>query len=330
MVNTVYLNRSLSYVDFNSYYDEDKNKFYLSFQFDVPRSLEIESDIVPSVKTHSISIINLTCTLTLISSKNIVSKEIIMKPDRRQLKINLATNLTFYRQVDQLELENLLEWRKGGDVTLKWSFYGNGLADINGHTILLTLSYDSTSGFISPHISQNKWDSIVRNYKLDDKFISEYYLSIPDNLRQKDNKFLNKTLSDLNTMILNLNNAKDRLRKASNASDYKAVMVDVKRSLDSIKNFEINPTVAKQFLVDSGTFSDRDVGGGEKASLEVTGRIRDIMEQIYKISSKAAHTELERGGLKFEMNPDREDALFVFESSLCILKYFVEKFKKVN
>jgi hypothetical protein len=71
------------------------------------------------------------------------------------------------------------------------------------------------------------------------------------------------------------------------------------------------------------------VGGGEKASLEVTGRIKDIMEQIYKISSKAAHTELERGGLKFKMNPDR-DALFVFESSLCILKYFVEKFKKVN
>jgi hypothetical protein len=33
------------------------------------------------------------------------------------------------------------------------------------------------------------------------------------------------------------------------------------------------------------------------------------MENIYEISSKPAHTELKKGGLKFEMNPDKEDAL---------------------
>ncbi|MFL6457814.1 MAG: hypothetical protein ACJ71G_12735 [Nitrososphaeraceae archaeon] len=39
---------------------------------------------------------------------------------------------------------------------------------------------------------------------------------------------------------------------------------------------------------------------------------------------------LKKGGLKFEMNPDKEDALFVFESSLSLLRYFIEKLKKLN
>jgi hypothetical protein len=60
------------------------------------------------------------------------------------------------------------------------------------------------------------------------------------------------------------------------------------------------------------------------------GRIKCIMENIYEISSKPAHTGLKKGGLKFDTSPDREDALFVFESSLCLLEYFMEKFKKLN
>jgi hypothetical protein len=74
---------------------------------------------------------------------------------------------------------------------------------------------------VPPHISQNKWDLIVTKCKLDDKFISEYPLSIPDSLRQKTSPFLNQILSDLTSMVINLNNAKDRIRKESNTSDYK-------------------------------------------------------------------------------------------------------------
>jgi hypothetical protein len=165
---------------------------------------------------------------------------------------------------------------------------------------------------------------------LDDKFISEHSISIPENLGHKNSQFLKQILSDLTTMTINLNNAKDRIRKSSNASDYKAVMGDVKSALDSIKNFLVTTVNAKEFLVDSRTFMDRDSGGGEKAALEVIGRIRSIMEHIYEISSKPAHTGLKKKGLRFEMSPDREDALFVFESSLCLLEYFMEKFKKLH
>jgi hypothetical protein len=334
MANVVYLNKSLSYVDFNPQYNQAKDRFYLSIQFFVKKYLRIESNILQSMKTPRISIISSTLVLTLTSSHNKEKKEIIMRlptdADPLQLNISLGSNLTFYKRIDRLELENLLEWRKGGDVTLSWLFYGNGLTGINGHTILSALAYDSNLSFTPPHISQNKWDFIVRNCRLDDKYIIEHSLSIPENLHQKKNQFLKQVLYDVTTMSTNLNNAKDRIRKANNTSDYKAVMGDVKSSLDSIRNLQISPTNAKQFLVDSKTFVDRDVGGGEKAALEVIGRLKEIMEHIYKISSKPAHTGLEKRGLKFEMNPDREDALFVFESSLCILRYFIEKFKKLS
>jgi hypothetical protein len=78
----------------------------------------------------------------------------------------------------------------------------------------------------------------------------------------------------------------------------------------------------------SNTFIDIDVGGAEQAALEVIGRLKNIIVHIYQISSKPAH--IQRGGLRFQMNADKEDALFLFESSVCILKYFIEKFKKLN
>jgi hypothetical protein len=130
-------------------------------------------------------------------------------------------------------------------------------------------------------------------------------------------------------MSKNLNSAKDRIRKANSPSDYKAVIGDIKTSLDSIKNLQTSPTNAREFLVDSKTFIDIDVGGAEQAALEIIGRLKDIMDHIYQISSKPAHVQKARG-LKFEMNPDREDALFLFEISVCILNYFIEKFKKLN
>jgi hypothetical protein len=59
-------------------------------------------------------------------------------------------------------------------------------------------------------------------------------------------------------MSKNLNSAKDRIRKANSPSDYKAVIGDIKTSLDSIKNLQTSPTNAREFLVDSKTFIDID------------------------------------------------------------------------
>jgi hypothetical protein len=249
MASKVYLNRSLSYVDINPQYDHATNKCYIIFQLFVGKSPIIEST-VPPIKVSKISIVNLICTLKLKSSNNEEKKEIVMKlptkQDPIQLNISLGSNLTFYKEIKPLELESLFEWRRGGDIALTWIFRGNGLADINGKTRLLELSYDPDSSFVSPNISQNKWDLMLnRCGGLKDKFISEHSISIPENLGHKNSQFLNQILADLTTMMINLNNAKDRIRKASNASDYKAVMGDVKSALDSLKNFSVTTVNAR-------------------------------------------------------------------------------------
>jgi hypothetical protein len=52
MTDTVYLNRSLSYVDISPHYDHAANKCYLLFQLDVINSPIIESDTVPAMKRN--------------------------------------------------------------------------------------------------------------------------------------------------------------------------------------------------------------------------------------------------------------------------------------
>jgi hypothetical protein len=179
-------------------------------------------------------------------------------------------------------------------------------------------------------MTQKDWDSIIKRGNLDKKFFREFSLSFPSSLNNKNNPFLKQIIGDINTKMIKLNEAKDRLRKSNDMSDYKAVMSDVKSSLDSIKNYTINPTNAENFLVESNTFVDIDPTGGISAATEVLGRIRSIMEHIYKISSKPVHTQLEKSNIRFMMNPDKEDALFVFSLSLCMLDYFLEKFKKLK
>jgi hypothetical protein len=332
MTNVVYLNRSITYFDLDSEYYPSKNRFYISIQFEVKQRLKMESDVIDPIAAERIAICSLTCVLVLTSSNNIEKREIVMRLptdiDPGQTHISLGTNLNFYKQMGQAEVENLMDWRRGGDVSVVWSFHGDGLIDMTDHAVLTQLSYDRNLSFTSPHINQNKWDAILKKCRLDDKYLFEHSLSIPGNLHQKKNRFLNKMINDVTTMSSNLNNAKDRIRKANSPSDYKAVIGDVKTSLDSIKNLQVSLANAREFLMHSNTFIDIDVGGAEQAALEVIGRLKNIMEHIYQISSKPAH--IQRGGLRFQMNPDREDTLFLFEISVCILNYFIEKFKKLN
>ena len=246
----------------------------------------MESDVMRPIGTESIAISNLTCVLVLTSSHSIEKREIVMRLptdiDPRQTHISLGTNLNFYKQIDQAELENLMDWRRGGDVSLGWSFHGYGLIDMTDHAVLTQLSYDQNLSFTPPHINQNKWDRIVKKCRLDDKYLFEHSLTIPGSLHQKKNQFLNQMVSEVTTMSKNLNSAKDRIRKANSPSDYKAVIGDVKTSLDSIKNLQISPTNAREFLVDSKTFIDIDVGGAEKAALVIAGSTQLMAEMSKK------------------------------------------------
>jgi hypothetical protein len=129
-------------------------------------------------------------------------------------------------------------------------------------------------------------------------------------------------------MILKLNDAVIKLRESRNSSDYKAVLGEIKGSLESIKDYQIDPSTSGNFLTQARTFKDIDPDGGLKASNEVMGRINGIIKSVYMMASKSLHTENE--GIKFSMHPDREDALLMLEISLSVYKYLIAKSKKVN
>ena len=322
------LNKQILFDRFKPYYDESSNELFLELRFSVNQKMQIRNK-GSYLKTDSITIINLVCVLSLHSTKNIARKEIYMYPDPRYMQINLGSNISLLSKTDHYQIERLLKWRNGGDVHIGCRFYGHGLTTVNNKLLLVALT-SGTSDLTNVCIGEDEWESIVDKSGLNNKYIVEYDTSIPENFRNKGNQFVNQVITDLEAMSFYLNNAKDRIRKARNISDYKSIMGDVKSSLDSIKDISIRSTTGRDFLVLSGTVSDLDPGTGDKAPNDIIGRIKSIIEQIYKISSKPAHTTLEKTKQRFTLMPDREDALFVLESSLCILKYLIDKSKKLN
>ena len=182
-----------------------------------------------------------------------------MFPDPRYMQINLGSSISFLSKTDQSQIERLLEWRHGGDVRVCCRFYGHGLTIVNNRLLLVALT-SITSDLTNVCIGEDEWESIVDKSGLNNKFIAEFHTSIPDNFTTKNNQFMNQVLTDLETMAFYLNNAKDRVRKARNISDYKSIMGDVKSSLDSIKGTSIKPTTGRDFLALSGTVSDLDLG----------------------------------------------------------------------
>jgi hypothetical protein len=117
----------MPYVDLDSEYDPVKNRFYLSIQFEVKERLKMESNVMHPISATRISIISLTCVLTYNQEKKEIMMSLPTDFDPIQKYISLGTNLNFYKQIDQTELEGLMDWRRGGDVSFGWSFYGSGL-----------------------------------------------------------------------------------------------------------------------------------------------------------------------------------------------------------
>lgn len=318
---------NFSYI--NPYYNKEKDKVELRILFDFYRSFEIEYK-EKIFYSREIIVHNLTCSVTFLSSNNSNPKKYVFQRDHGYNTLNGAGNVLFSHDFADQELEELLEWRSGGVVTIKWHLSGNGLVELNNNIIPVNLITYYDSNYPFSIIKEVQWTDIVNCARLDKKYIAIFPLTYPDSIKGKTNPFLSQISTDLNTMITKLNDAVKRLRKSSNSSDYKSVLIEIKGALESIKEYEINPSTSGKFLMETKTFKDIDIDGGLTASNEVMGRIKGIMEHVYKISSKSIHVELERKGKKFSMEPDKEDALLMLEISLSIYRYFIEKSKKVN
>jgi hypothetical protein len=318
----------MSYCSINPHFDNSKNKIELNILFNFFQSFELESEGIESIFPNQILLHNLVCTVILKSSNNPTTKEYIFERNPKKIWISNSDNLLMTCLFSSQEIEELNIWRNGGNITINWQFNGNGQVEQGGNIYLVNLLTFFDSNFRFPIINEDQWSSIINTAGLDKKYIVEFSLKYSDSIKEKTNPFLSQISTDLNTMIIKLNDAVFKLRESHNSSDYKAVLGEVKGALDSFKDFQLNPSISGKFLLDTKTFKDIDPGGGQIASEEVMGRIKGIVKNVYMMASKSLHTENE--GTRFSMEPDREDALLMLEISLSLYNYFVEKSKKVN
>jgi hypothetical protein len=85
--------------------------------------------------------------------------------------------------------------------------------------------------------------------------------------------------------------------------------------------------LAKELLVDTGIIGNVDnSGSGDRSAEQYIDYYFKILDNIYQMASKPAHTKL-RGQMapRFSMTPDRADAIFVLTTGLAAAKFLLEK-----
>ncbi|MGB6593220.1 MAG: hypothetical protein WBE68_17110, partial [Candidatus Nitrosopolaris sp.] len=89
-------------------------------------------------------------------------------------------------------------------------------------------------------------------------------------------------------------NAVNILRNSRTTNDYRQVMDRVKTSVETIysyvKNTSNKKNLAKEIFIDVGVITDIDPTGAEIPAEDVIEKFGNILECIYQISSKPAHT----------------------------------------
>ena len=120
-------------------------------------------------------------------------------------------------------------------------------------------------------------------------------------------------------------------RNPRSATDYRQVMDQVKTSLDSIRSYLPlhKEDLGREIFIDTGTIVNIDKPGGDKAAEDIIEKIGNILENVYQLASKPAHTKTKpksgQSQLRFSMHPDSNDSEFVLILALESAKYLIQK-----
>jgi predicted nucleotide-binding protein len=217
----VNLNNSITFCHINPYFDKVKNKVELNILFDIHQSFELESTDVSSVYSNEIILHNLACTVTLKSSDNVSTKEYLFEKDPRENRISNGDNLLLTRVFDNHELKDLIKWRVGRIVTIRWQFFGNGQAEIDGNTYLVNLTsfYDRSSIF--PVINDEQWEQIIKLKEVNNN-------EIMNTQSDKDGKNAQSRMLD------DLLNYTQAIRKSKDSDKYGVWQARIERTIEKI------------------------------------------------------------------------------------------------
>ncbi|MGH9963999.1 MAG: hypothetical protein ACRD5E_04100 [Nitrososphaeraceae archaeon] len=283
----------------------------------------------------SIIIVDAQCNLTLHTSKQVITTiRLPTQEDRRMYTYGPYFFSTFIHPTDAEKLMSII---RGDTIYVEWKINGYASALVRGPTPIMRFevsnSQDDTDKW--PQIGYQEFvNNIANRLGLDNSYMAEFPLQIPSSLLSSTQipNGVSGLLPDLSTLFTNMQNAVDNIRHARSNNDYRQVMDSVKTSVDTLRIYLKNPVhkrdLAKELFVDPGVVSNIDPTGGDKAAEDLIEKFVNILENLYQIASKPAHTMLRpnKGGpLRFRFNPDLSDAEFALQIGLSSAKYLISK-----
>jgi hypothetical protein len=101
---------------------------------------------------------------------------------------------------------------------------------------------------------------------------------------------------------------------------------EVKSSLDTIRKYPKKKDRGRELLVETSIIGNLDPSAGDNAAEDVITNFLNIMENVYQIASKPAHTTLRgKAAHRFSINPDRSEANLVLTTALAASKFLLER-----
>lgn len=311
-----------------------QHKFRLLTKFRMDGKVRISKGAEDvGVEFDSLIVIDGTCRLSLetATERPIVTFNLYMHDDRRMYNGGYCLFSTFITPKDA---EELSRWIKGETVRIGWR--------IEGYASIQDNQYAFPSRFQVGNLTEekNKWRTIspedfstkiIRRLGLHEEYITTFPRQIPASVTSSPNlpSGINGLVVHLNTLVSSLSNAVDILRHAQTDVDYRQVMEQVKTSTNTIFQhiYQNKANLAKELFIDTGVIRDINQGGANIAAEDVCEKLGNILEGIYLISSKPAHTMPQTGQTQagFNFNPDRSDAEFVLTMGLTSAKYLLNK-----
>jgi hypothetical protein len=306
--------------------------YELNVCFALTRSITLRSQDSsdPLGSSHDLALLNTTCEL---SFENSNQERIIHLRPTQDARLYLNGNTIFSTRINPQDAEHLNAWRNGKAVLLKWRILGYvAVIDSSNARSLpifwLDVSNKSDNRNALPSLDTNAFTSkILTPLKLSNNFIEEFPLEIPDVIKKTTGlpPGISGLQSDLYLLAEHLNSAVEVIRNAKTGYDYRHVMDEVKSSLDSIRNYKNKNDLGKELLVETGIIGNTDPNAGNLASGDVMDKFFKIMDNAYWIASKPAHTKLKGSSLRFSMNPDKTEAIFVLTVALASARFLIQR-----
>jgi hypothetical protein len=329
--------RVVDYIDVNVSQSKEvlaEPKYQLDLSLELKKTIEIiESDHGQTKigTSQNLALINVSCDLTFELQNSGEQKRIEMKPTGNS-RLYVGGNSIFSAPIDAKDVEYLNSWRKGDTLLIKWKLSGHA-AVIDSDRIFPVLWIDVSNikdnRNILPSLNSDRFFSkIMKPVKLSHTFLVQFPLEVSNIIKTAADlpAGISGLKNYLYSLVDHLNTAVHVLRNAKSDSDYRQVMDQVKSSLDAIRKYSNKKDLGKELLIQTRIIDNIDSSAGDIAAEEVMNDFFEILEKVYHIASKPAHTKGKgKSGGSFAMNPHKAEAVYVLTMGLAASKFLLER-----